>query len=297
MVSRDEDQNDVLERRRSTGKWKQAGVPHKGWVSTGNPEYVGPDSETCEMCEVTEIRWVHHVSHPDYPEELRVGVVCAGNLTGDYEQAQQRERTAKNAKKRRDKAAAKKKERAERALLDQALAEIAAEKQRERDAIDLENRRAGWLSRKWLVSAKGNEYIREDGFVLTVFKKGKGWSGSVKQPGAERPRYLSKFHGTSDSAKLALFSAMIWLKDEASNLMTAIQSAIDYRNRELYTVPWRRARKGATWTAGRTYATPLMRSPRRSSRQQSAAHCRREQSRGYRSGFARGDSRRTVLSA
>lgn len=36
------------------------------------------------MCEKEEIRQVHYVSHPDYPTELRVGCVCAENLTEDY---------------------------------------------------------------------------------------------------------------------------------------------------------------------------------------------------------------------
>ena len=33
---------------------------------------------------VETIRHVHYVTHPDYPSELRVGCVCAENLTEDY---------------------------------------------------------------------------------------------------------------------------------------------------------------------------------------------------------------------
>jgi len=36
------------------------------------------------MCEKETIRHVHFVTHPDYPAELRVGCVCAENLTEDY---------------------------------------------------------------------------------------------------------------------------------------------------------------------------------------------------------------------
>jgi flagellar biosynthesis GTPase FlhF len=243
MGSPEEDQNDGLERRRSTGKWRQAGVPHKGWVYAGDVEH-NSDGEICQMCEVREIKWVHPVVHADYSEVLRVGCVCAGNLTRDYEQpepepgvvdasmvaAQQREKEARNAearrktaKKRREEAAVREEEQRIQALVNQAVAEIAAEKQREqaaikeeerlrRAAIDLENRRAAWPSQVWSLSKNGNETVLEDGFRLTVFRKGNGWSGVVNRLGS-KARFLKKFHGTSDSAKLALFDYMIWLKD------------------------------------------------------------------------------------
>ncbi len=67
----------------STGKWRDPGVPHKGWTYLGC-EDSGSLSMTCEMCEKEEIRHIHTVSHPDYPADLRVGCVCAENLTEDY---------------------------------------------------------------------------------------------------------------------------------------------------------------------------------------------------------------------
>lgn len=233
-----------LERRRATGKWKQAGVPHRGWTYAGDVEH-NSDGEICQMCEVREIKWVHPVEHADYPEVLRVGCVCAGNLTRDYEQpdpepgvvdasmeaAQQREREARNtearqkaAKKRSEKAAVREEERRIQALVDQALADMAAEEHREQAAIreeerrrqaaiDAANRRAAWPSRVWLVSRKGtSSYTHESGFTLLVYKKGNGWSGRLKKPG-EKDRPLTKFHGTSDSAKLALFNFVVWLNN------------------------------------------------------------------------------------
>jgi hypothetical protein len=208
-------QTDVIEARRATGKWKEAGVPRKGWTYIGDPEYVGPDSETCEMCKVTEIRWVHRVRHAKYSTVLRVGCVCAGNLTRAYEQpdpepgvldasmleARKRQESAIKAKERSEKAAAKEKERALQALVDQAVADS-----------KLEKRRDAWPSRVWPLSGPGNETILEDGFKLTVFKKRNGWSGSWWAPGAKEVKYLRDIHDTCESAKLALFDNMIFLQ-------------------------------------------------------------------------------------
>lgn len=85
---------------RGSGKWSQAGVPHKGWSCTGIDDLGSPDA-VCEMCEVQPIRYVHYMEHPDYPEELRVGCVCAGHMQEDYEAARMRERGIKNAARRR----------------------------------------------------------------------------------------------------------------------------------------------------------------------------------------------------
>lgn len=67
----------------ATGKWRDAGVPHKGWNYLGC-EDSGSLSMTCEMCEKEEIRHIHYVSHADYPTQLQVGCVCAEHLTDDY---------------------------------------------------------------------------------------------------------------------------------------------------------------------------------------------------------------------
>lgn len=84
----------------ATGKWKQRGVPHKGWVCESVEDLGSPD-QICEMCEVREIRYVHYMSHPDYPDNLGVGSVCAQNMEEDYEAPQERERILRNAASRR----------------------------------------------------------------------------------------------------------------------------------------------------------------------------------------------------
>lgn len=78
-----------------TGKWSEAGVPHKGWLHI-DVEDLGEPNETCEMCEQQLIRYVHLMEHPEYPHILRVGCVCAENMSDDYKQPKSLERKAKN---------------------------------------------------------------------------------------------------------------------------------------------------------------------------------------------------------
>jgi len=84
------------ERTRATGKWSQAGVPHKGW-SCLDIKDVGEPSATCEMCETQKIRYVHTMTHPDYPDQLGCGCDCAGRMEENYEGAKQREKILRNA--------------------------------------------------------------------------------------------------------------------------------------------------------------------------------------------------------
>ena len=52
----------------SSGKWRDSGVPHKGWTYLGC-EDSGSLSMTCEMCEKEEIRHIHTVSHPGLSDD------------------------------------------------------------------------------------------------------------------------------------------------------------------------------------------------------------------------------------
>ena len=88
------------ETTRATGKWSQAGVPHKGW-SCIDIEDLGEPSAICEMCETQDIRYVHTMTHPDYPGQLGCGCVCAGRMEENYEGARQREKIVRNAASRK----------------------------------------------------------------------------------------------------------------------------------------------------------------------------------------------------
>jgi hypothetical protein len=134
---------------------------------------LGADRMTCEMCEAREIRYAHHMSHPAYPNELVVGCHCAEVMEEDY----------------------------------------VGPKRREGALINAAKRRANWLQGNWRPSQKGNDFLRTDGFVLTVFPKGNGWSGSVIRRDPERKAFLHRVHPTEDAAKLALFDALIYVKN------------------------------------------------------------------------------------
>lgn len=71
--------------------WNEAGVPHKGWSCVGvediaESSYGGEpiEYEQCEMCGQEKVRFVHIMRHPEYPHELRVGRICAENMSDDY---------------------------------------------------------------------------------------------------------------------------------------------------------------------------------------------------------------------
>jgi hypothetical protein len=74
----------------TTGKWAQAGVPHKGWACL-DIEDAGEPNFVCEMCEAVHIRFIHSMAHPDYPNAPRVGCVCAGHMEEDPVGARKRE--------------------------------------------------------------------------------------------------------------------------------------------------------------------------------------------------------------
>jgi hypothetical protein len=77
--------------------------------------------------------------HPVFSEEQRVGCICAGKMTNDYEGAKGRERILRN------KFARKKK----------------------------------WLQRRWRVSASGNKYLNINGMNIGVFSKNGRWAARI----------------------------------------------------------------------------------------------------------------------
>ncbi len=141
-------------------------------------EDLGEPLQICEMCESQEIRYVHHMKNAAYSGVLSVGCICAGHLEGDIE----------NAKKRDD-------------LM----------KSRSR-------KRTNWLSRKWKISTKGNEYLKSDGFIITVFNKRGYWSAHVKSEDGRFERFSSKKYDSQNAAKLASFNFVSKLLIESEGM-------------------------------------------------------------------------------
>lgn len=156
------------------GKWSKPGIPHKGWRCVDIEDLGAPDA-VCEMCETQEIRYVHYMEHPDYKDVLGVGCVCAENLEEDYQAPRRRERVLKNVGQRRRR----------------------------------------WLSRVWKVSAKGNSYLNTDGFNIVIFRQAKGsWGARIEDRATERSKLSRRQYKSEDEAKLAVFDAMVFLKNE-----------------------------------------------------------------------------------
>jgi hypothetical protein len=60
-----------------TGRWAQAGVPHKGWHCI-DIEELNEQDHICEMCEARQVRFVHVMEHPA-DEIFRVRLKSAGS--------------------------------------------------------------------------------------------------------------------------------------------------------------------------------------------------------------------------
>lgn len=145
------------------------------WTQSGVPhlgwtctgvEDLEEPAATCEMCEVMSIRYVHYMTHPDYPDELGVGCICSGHMEGDYEVAREREKGLRSRAGRREK----------------------------------------WLFRNWRRSAKGNEYLRANGYVITIHaREGHFAFGVFKQ---ENKHFSKRSYPTAEAAKLAAFDAL-----------------------------------------------------------------------------------------
>ena len=131
-------------------------------------------SGVCGMCETQEIRYVHYMEHPRFDGLIGAWCDCAARMSEDYEGAKNRERVAKNRAKRR----------------------------------------AGWLDRNWRISGNGNPYLRADGFVIVVFKKGAQWGAVIEDKATGNKRFSQRPFKTEDEAKLAAFDGMTKLKAE-----------------------------------------------------------------------------------
>lgn len=127
------------------------------------------------MCERQEIRYVHYMEHPDYSETLSCGCICAGHMEQNVLAAQKREARAQSATQRR----------------------------------------ARWLGRKgWRRSAKGNIYIRAEGYQITVFGSGGGYRGVISNAATGFKHFGRRTFQTEETAQLAGFDALQFLKDQ-----------------------------------------------------------------------------------
>jgi hypothetical protein len=172
--------------RTDRGMWSTPNVPHKGWFCTGM-EDMGDVLETCEMCQSAVIRFVHVVAHREWPNPLRVGCVCAGNMTRDLWGARRREVEFKTSIRRR------------------------------------ENWLDGWANGKgWRESAKGNQYRKKDGYRIVIYQGRGAWFAHVQGSQFDDDGYeiegendrRSASKATEEEAVLAGYDLMVQMKRE-----------------------------------------------------------------------------------
>ncbi|RUO80958.1 hypothetical protein CWI84_02260 [Idiomarina tyrosinivorans] len=83
--------------------------------------------------------------------------------------------------------------------------DVAAARTRESSMKSRSGKRKRWLSRKWRISAKGNPWIKADGFRITVYRRGSGWAATLSSDDNSRVLHSRRNFKTEDQAKLAAF--------------------------------------------------------------------------------------------
>jgi hypothetical protein len=126
----------------------------------------GQAGPICEMCESRRIRYIHHMSHPDVATSLACGCVCAGYMEGD----------------------------------------LAAARRRDALMTSRAGKRSRWLTRKWKESAKGNDWIKADGFAVTIYRDKRGYSkAAVVSDERDFKHFTRQSYRDPSDAKLAAF--------------------------------------------------------------------------------------------
>lgn len=158
---------------------------HGKWSKRGVPhsgwycveiEDLGEPESICAMCESQEIRYVHHMAHKDYKDVLPCGCVCAGHMEGS----------------------------------------LAAARTRDGVMHTRSRKRLRWLDRKWRVSKKGNDWIKADGYIVSVFPRDVAWASSVVSGDETFKQFSRRSYRTQNAAKLAAFDLITELLSKAA---------------------------------------------------------------------------------
>ena len=121
--------------------------------------------QVCEMCESQNIRYIHYMKHEDYPNVLAVGCICAGHMEENLLRARNRDSSMRNRT----------------------------------------NKRKRFLSKNWKISQKGNEYIKTEGYIVTIFPERGKWKASIKAELGSFSQFSRRIYSDKDMAKLAAF--------------------------------------------------------------------------------------------
>lgn len=178
-----ENESVAIARRR--GKWSQKDVPHLGWTCVGeyDAKEDGGETITCEMCEAMEVRFVHIMANVRYPDQLHCGCVCAGHMSGEKKESEERDRRIRSRSRRR----------------------------------------ANFHSRKgWKLSQAGTPYIDIDGFHLLIARKKDGrFQVGAKGPLNTAMTWGPRRYATIEEAKKGCFDALEFLEGKQRQVVRA----------------------------------------------------------------------------
>jgi hypothetical protein len=123
--------------------------------------------EPSVICEMCESQEIRYVHHMEHLDygTLATGCVCAGHMEGD----------------------------------------LVAARTREASMQSRTGKRKRWLSRNWKISAKGNPWLRAEGFRITVYERGGGWATTVSVEDNSAVYHARRNWPTIEQAKLAAF--------------------------------------------------------------------------------------------
>lgn len=134
-------------------------------------EDLGAPGAVCDMCESQPIRFIHYMEHPRYDGTLACGCVCAGHMEQDLARARERDESMRSRA----------------------------------------SKRSRWLSRRWKVSQKGNDWLQADGFRVTIFRRDGGWASAVVAVDDDFRYFSRRAYPTANQAKLAAFDLITQL--------------------------------------------------------------------------------------
>jgi hypothetical protein len=162
--------------------WDNLSFPKIDWkhVDVIDVAESDPDAplHTCEACGREDVRYVHQLEHNLW-DNIEVGCVCPGKLTGDIEEAKRLEKEAKNRTSRRER----------------------------------------WLKRDWKISRNGNLYLQfrrgDVRYHIVIFKSKYGqWNfrATVEKPSywVDDPSPFAPVNPVGCNYKVNKYQGTVW---------------------------------------------------------------------------------------
>ena len=149
---------------------------------------LGTPSRLCDLCQSSRIRYAHCLRHELSGRTVSAGCVCAGHLLGDPTTVKSNDTWLRG----------------------------------------IDARRSSWDRRTWRRSRQGNLYLRTDGYIVTIFRAGQGWSAVVKRHrSAEAGVFQDSPSQSACAAKQVAFELLTRVQLHARTASHAQRTVVD----------------------------------------------------------------------